>query len=161
MKRAKTCWLRIRITCLNGATCMIMYCCFWYHKSSFMYKFKHKYLIKTIYWWYLSMFFKFGSFEAVDCLNGHRQFFGYFRDLVCELYSIKHYVIKFVSHLTCDRLVVSPGSPVSSPIKHHHDITEILLKVTLKNINKQYLIVLFIYQGYNYYNYLIRDSYFS
>ena len=51
-----------------------------------------------------------------------------------EVYSIQHYVIKFVSYL---RQVggFSLCAPVSSTNKAgHHDITEILLKVTL-NIN--------------------------
>ena len=47
-----------------------------------------------------------------------------------EVYSIQHYVIKFVSAW---RLVV--GTPVSSSNKSdRHDITEILLKVTLNTI---------------------------
>ena len=46
-----------------------------------------------------------------------------------KVYSIQHYVIKFVSDL---RQVFSPGTPVSSTNKtDHHDITEILLKLTL------------------------------
>jgi hypothetical protein len=57
-----------------------------------------------------------------------------------EVYSIQHYVIKFVS----DLLQVSgffPGTPVFSTNKTDpHDITEILLKVALnaiKQTNKQ------------------------
>ena len=50
------------------------------------------------------------------------------------VYSIQHYVIRFVSEL---RQVgrISPGPPVSSTNKtDHHDITEILLKVALSCI---------------------------
>ena len=44
------------------------------------------------------------------------------------MYSIRHYVIKFVS----DKSVFSQGTPVSSTNKtDRHDITEILLKVAL------------------------------
>ena len=52
-----------------------------------------------------------------------------------KVYSIQHYVIKFVS----DMLVVSPGTPVSSTNKtDHHDITEILLSgVKLHKPTKQ------------------------
>ena len=55
-----------------------------------------------------------------------------------EVYSIQHYVIKFVSDLQW----FSPGTPVSSTNKtDHHDITEILLNVALNTINlKTYLI---------------------
>ena len=50
-----------------------------------------------------------------------------------EVYSIQHYVIKFVS----DFLWFSPGTPVSSTNKtDHHNITEILLKVALNTINQ-------------------------
>jgi hypothetical protein len=52
----------------------------------------------------------------------------------CEVYSIQHYVIKFDSDL---RQVggFSLGTPVFSTNKtDHHDITEILLKVTLNTI---------------------------
>jgi hypothetical protein len=49
-----------------------------------------------------------------------------------EVYSIQHYVIKFVS----DFLWFSPGTPVSSTNKtDRHNITEILLKVALNTIN--------------------------
>jgi len=75
-----------------------------------------------------------------------------------EVYSIQHYVIKFVSELqevcslsvncrrsvvlqevcslsvTYRRSVVFPGTPVSSKKTDHHDITEILLKVALNTI---------------------------
>ena len=52
-----------------------------------------------------------------------------------EVYSIQHYVIKFVSDL---RQVsgFSPGTPVSSTNKTDpQDITEILLKMVLNTIN--------------------------
>jgi hypothetical protein len=54
-----------------------------------------------------------------------------------NVYSIQHYVIKFVSDL---RKVTgqwfSTGTPVSSTNKtDRHDITEILLKVALNTIN--------------------------
>ena len=49
-----------------------------------------------------------------------------------EVYSIQHYVIKFFSDLRS----FSPGTPVSSNNKTvFHNITEILLKVTLNTIN--------------------------
>jgi hypothetical protein len=51
-----------------------------------------------------------------------------------DVYSIQHYVIKFVSDL---RQVggFSPGTPVSSTIKtYRHDITGILLKVAFNII---------------------------
>jgi len=54
-----------------------------------------------------------------------------------EIYSIQHYVIKFVSDL---RQVshFSLGTPVSSTNKtDRHDITEILLKVALNTINHE------------------------
>ena len=48
------------------------------------------------------------------------------------MYSIQHYVIKFVS----DKSVFSPGTPVSSTNKTDcHDITQILLKVALSTKN--------------------------
>jgi hypothetical protein len=54
-----------------------------------------------------------------------------------KVYSIQHYVIKFVS----DMLVVTPGTPVSSTNKtDHHDITETLLNVVL-NTYDQYLCI--------------------
>ena len=47
-----------------------------------------------------------------------------------ELYSIQHCVIKFISDLP-------PGTPVSFINKtDRHDITEILLKVSLNSINQ-------------------------
>jgi len=49
-----------------------------------------------------------------------------------EVYSIQHYVIKFVSDLRR----FSPGSPVSFTNKtDHHDLTEILLKVASNTLN--------------------------
>jgi hypothetical protein len=51
-----------------------------------------------------------------------------------DVYSIQHYVIKFVSDV---RQVVwfSPGTRVSSTNKNdRHDLTEILLKVALNTI---------------------------
>ena len=54
-----------------------------------------------------------------------------------EVYSVKHYVIKFVSELR-HKLVVFSGTPVSSTNKADcHDIAEILLKVALNIITKQ------------------------
>ena len=51
-----------------------------------------------------------------------------------KVYSIQHYVIKFVSDLQKVRQF-SPGSPVSSTNKAaRHDLTEILLKVALNTI---------------------------
>jgi hypothetical protein len=48
------------------------------------------------------------------------------------MYSIQHYVIKFVSDL---QQWFFPGTPVSSTNKaDRHDITEILLKVALNTI---------------------------
>ena len=52
-----------------------------------------------------------------------------------EVYSIQHYVIKYVSDLWQTRWL-SPATPVSSTSKtNHHDITEILLKAALNTIN--------------------------
>ena len=51
-----------------------------------------------------------------------------------EVYSIQHYVIKFVSDL--QQGVISPGTPVSSTNEtDRHDIADILLKVALNTIN--------------------------
>ena len=52
-----------------------------------------------------------------------------------KVYSIQHYVIKFVSlRQVCD---LSPDTPVSSTNKtDRHDITEILLKVALNATNQ-------------------------
>ena len=53
-----------------------------------------------------------------------------------EVYSIQHYVMKFVSDLRHGRWF-SPGPPVSSTNKtDRHDITEILLKVVLNTIKQ-------------------------
>ena len=53
-----------------------------------------------------------------------------------EVYSIQHYVIKFVSDLR-QFGGFSPGTPVSSTDKtDRHYITEILLKVVLDTINQ-------------------------
>ena len=50
------------------------------------------------------------------------------------VYSIQHYVIKFVSDLR--KVGFSPGPSISSINKTEpHDITEILLKVALITIN--------------------------
>jgi hypothetical protein len=52
-----------------------------------------------------------------------------------EVYLIQHYVIKFVTDLGQTDWWISPGTPVSSTNKTDcHDITEILLKVTLNTI---------------------------
>ena len=54
-----------------------------------------------------------------------------------EMYSIQHYVIKFVSDLP--QVGGSLGTLVSSNNKtDHHDITEILLKVALNTINQTF-----------------------
>ena len=51
-----------------------------------------------------------------------------------EVYSIQNYVVKFVSELPQVGCFF-PGTPVSSTNKtDRHDITEILLKVTLNTI---------------------------
>jgi len=53
-----------------------------------------------------------------------------------KVYSIQHYVIKFVSDLRQDQWF-SPGSPVSSINKtDRHSITEISLKVVLNTKNQ-------------------------
>jgi hypothetical protein len=53
-----------------------------------------------------------------------------------EVYTMQHYVIKFVSDLRQVGRWFSPGTPVSSSNKtDRHDITEILLKVALSTIN--------------------------
>ena len=52
-----------------------------------------------------------------------------------EVYSIQHYVIKFVSDLRHAGRWISPGTPVSSTNKtDRHDIIEIFLKVALNTI---------------------------
>ena len=58
-----------------------------------------------------------------------------------EVYSIQHYVIKFVSGLRQVGAWFSPSPPVSSTNKiDRYDITEILLKVVLNTINQPVLI---------------------
>jgi len=55
----------------------------------------------------------------------------------CGVYSIQHYVIKFVTDLRQTGWWFSPDTPVSSIIKTgRHDIAEILLKVALNTINQ-------------------------
>ena len=54
-----------------------------------------------------------------------------------RVYSIQHYVIKFLSDFRHAGRWFSPGTPVSSTKKiDRHDRTEILLKVTLSIINQ-------------------------
>jgi len=56
-----------------------------------------------------------------------------------EVYSIQYYVIKFVSDFAKGQWF-SAGTPVSSTNKTDlHNITEILLKVTLNTINQTFL----------------------
>ena len=52
-----------------------------------------------------------------------------------EVYSIQHYVIKFVSDLrqVCGFLLITPVSSTNKTDRH--DFTEILLKITLNTIN--------------------------
>ena len=51
-----------------------------------------------------------------------------------KVYSIQHYVIKFISEFATGRWV-SPGTPVSSTNEtDHHDLTEIFLKVAINSI---------------------------
>ena len=57
-----------------------------------------------------------------------------------EVYSIQHYLIKFVSNLATGWWF-SPGTPISSTNKtDRHNITEILLKVALNTITSSLLI---------------------
>ena len=52
-----------------------------------------------------------------------------------EVYSIQHYVIKFVSDYSMAGRLFSPGTPDFSNNKtDHHNINEILLKVALNTI---------------------------
>jgi len=52
-----------------------------------------------------------------------------------EVYSMQHYVIKFLLVIAAGRWF-SPGTPVSSANKTYlHDISEILLQVALSTIN--------------------------
>ena len=54
-----------------------------------------------------------------------------------EVYSIQHYVIKFISDLIVTGRWFSPDTPVSATNKTDcHNITEILLKVALNTINQ-------------------------
>ena len=58
-----------------------------------------------------------------------------------EVYSIQHYVIKLVSNLRqAGRVLLVPMFPL--PINHHHDNTEILLKVALNTITPCIIILL-------------------
>jgi len=53
-----------------------------------------------------------------------------------EVYSLQHYVMKFVMQWLATGRWFFPGTPVSSTNKtDSHDITEILLKVALYIIN--------------------------
>jgi hypothetical protein len=64
-----------------------------------------------------------------------------------EVYSIQHYVIKFVNDLQQDlrSVVLYAGIPISSTNKTDcHDITEILLKVA--GLSK----ILFVFKGYTF-----------
>jgi hypothetical protein len=62
-----------------------------------------------------------------------------------ELYSIQHYVIKFVSDM-CQVGGFLPGILVSSTNKtDHHDITEILLKMVLNTITLSLTLYIFSY----------------
>ena len=57
--------------------------------------------------------------------------------LLLSLLLLQHCVISL--SVTCDRSMVFPGTPVSSPNKFdRHDITKILLKKTLNTINQTY-----------------------
>ena len=62
-----------------------------------------------------------------------------------EVYSIQHYVIKFVSDLqkVGGFLRVLPSSSTNKT--DHHDITEILLKVALNTINLSLTVNLYIF----------------
>ena len=61
----------------------------------------------------------------------------------CELYSIQYYACLSV---TCDRSVFSSTNKTD-----RHDITEILLKVSLNTINQTYIYIFFFF-GYRYYS---------
>jgi len=59
-----------------------------------------------------------------------------------EVYSIQHYVIKFVWQWLATNWWFSQGTPVSSNNKtDRHDITEILLKVALNTINQPIILL--------------------
>ena len=68
-----------------------------------------------------------------------------------ELYSIQHYVIKFVNDLR----QVGSFSGSSTNKTDRHDITEILLKLTLNTIHKQTLNI------YNYHMIYLLGKYYN
>jgi len=71
-----------------------------------------------------------GGSHACDCIVQKCSWIYLFNPAHGEVYSIQHYVIKFVSDWW-----VSLGTPVSSTNKtDHHDITETLFKVALNTI---------------------------
>ena len=62
-----------------------------------------------------------------------------------EVYSIQHYVIKFVSDLQ-QAEGFTPGTPVSSTNKtDRHDTAEILLKVALNTIDQPTIFIVLIF----------------
>jgi hypothetical protein len=66
-----------------------------------------------------------------------------------EVYSIQHFVIKFISDLR--QVGVFPGTPVSSTNKtDRHDITEILLKVTLNTIPLSQYVKIFLHLWFSF-----------
>jgi hypothetical protein len=72
-----------------------------------------------------------------------------FKSDLWRVYSIQHYMIKFVSNLRW----FSPGSPVSSTNEtESRDITEILLKMALNtiilNLISEFIIIIVIYICY-------------
>ena len=68
--------------------------------------------------------------KLLQCLGNYRKQFG-----AMKLHSIQHYVIKL--SVTCGRLVVFPGTPVSSTNKtDRHDITEVALNTINKPTNQ-------------------------
>ena len=54
-----------------------------------------------------------------------------------EMYTMQHYVIKFITDSVSLQVSGFPGTPVSSNKTDCRDITEILLKVALNTINHQ------------------------
>ena len=73
---------------------------------------------------------------------------------------MQHYVIKFVSALTCDRSGVFPVSSVSSTNKtYRHDVTEILLKVLLNKIKHHSIYYLEKFSLRIKFHYLLRTPY--
>jgi hypothetical protein len=79
-------------------------------------------LISSLHLFMGAIWLAFGSFESCSWPMWS-----------LEMYAIQHYVIKFV----IDLLQFSPSTPVSSTNKiDRHDITEILLKVSLNTIYK-------------------------